>query len=73
MKAPLKAVLSLLIAGGIVVGLVLAYHEMSAERAREQEREKPVAAPTRVSRNPQGEMVLTLEGEMQNRIGLAAA
>lgn len=73
MKAPLKTVLGLLIAGAVVVGLIFAYRKMSQERVREQEREKPVAAPTRVSRSPQGEIILTLEAETQKRIGLGVA
>jgi len=73
LKAPLKTVLGLLVAGGVVGGLIFVFREMSAERAREQARETPVAAPSRVSRNPQGEIILTLEGETRNRIGLAVA
>ena len=73
MKRPLKTILGLLIAGGVIVGLIFAFREMSQERAREQEREKPVAAPTRVSRSPQGEIILTLDAETQKRIGLAVA
>jgi hypothetical protein len=72
-KRPLKTILSLLLAGGVIVGLIFAFREMSQERAREQEREKPVAAPTRVSRSPQGEIILTLDAETQKRIGLAFA
>jgi hypothetical protein len=68
-----KIILSLLFAGGVVVGLILAFREMSQERAREQERERPAAAPTRVSRSPQGEIILTLDAETQKRIGLAVA
>ena len=72
-KAPLKTILGLLVAGAVIVGLIFAFREMRAERAREQEREKPVAAPTRVSRSPQGEIILTLDAETQKRIGLAVA
>lgn len=73
MKRPLKTILGLLIAAAVVVGLIFAFREMSQERVREQEREKPVAAPTRVSRSPQGEIILTLDAETQKRIGLAVA
>ena len=73
MKTPLKIVLGLLIAGAVIVGLIFAFREMSAERAREAEREKPVAAPTRVSRNPQGEIVVTFDAETQKRVGLTVA
>ena len=73
MKSPLKTILGLLIAAAVIAGLIFAFREMSQERAREQEREKPVAAPTRVSRSPQGEIILTLDAETQKRIGLAVA
>lgn len=69
----MKTIFGLLLAGGVAVGLIFAFREMSQERTREQEREKPVAAPTRVSRSPQGEIILTLDSETQRRIGLALA
>jgi len=72
-KRPLKIILGLLVAVAVIAGLIFAFREMSQERAREQEREKPVAAPTRVSRSPQGEIILTLDAETQERIGLAVA
>src|SRR5437773_7301093 len=46
---------------------------MSQERAREQEREKPVAAPTHLSRSPRGEIILTFDAETQKRVGLGVA
>ncbi len=71
MKAPLKTSLGLLVAGIVMAGLIFAFLEMSAERAREAEREQPIAAPTRVSRNPQGEFVVTFDPETQKRVGLS--
>lgn len=72
-KASLKIILGLLVVGGVIAGLTFAFREMRQERAREQEREKPVAAPTRVSRSQQGEIILTFDAETQKRIGLAVA
>jgi hypothetical protein len=72
-KRLLKIILGLLLAGGVIVILIFAFRQMSQERAREQEREKPVAAPTRVSRSPQGEFIVTFDVETQKRIGLAVA
>ena len=69
----MKKILIAIIAVVAVGALIFAYREMSKERAAEREREKPVAAPTRVSRNPQGEIILTLDVETQKRIGLAVA
>lgn len=71
MKAPLKIVLGLLVAGAVIAGLIFAFREMSEERARESEREKPVAAPTRISRNAKGEIIVTFDAETQKRVGLA--
>jgi len=73
MRAFSKTFFGLLVAGGIIAGLIIAFREMNQERAREQEREKPVAAPSRVSRSPQGEIVLTFDAETQKRIGLVVA
>lgn len=73
MKRSLKTILGLLLAGGVIAGLLFAYHEMSAEREREREREKPVAAPTRVSSGANGEIIVTLDTATQKRIGLAVA
>ncbi len=70
MKKPLKTISGLLIAAAVVVGLIFAFREMSQERTSGQEREKPVAAPTRVSRSPQGEITLTFDAETQKRMGL---
>lgn len=69
----MKKTLIAIIAAVAVAALIFAYLEMSKERAAEREREKPVAAPTRVSRSPQGEIILTLDAETQKRIGLAVA
>jgi hypothetical protein len=60
----------LLIATGVVGGLIFAYLEMSKERAREAEREKPVVAQSRVKLGPNGEPTVTLDGETQKRIAL---
>ncbi|MBI4663281.1 MAG: hypothetical protein HY735_31145 [Verrucomicrobia bacterium] len=70
MKRFINTVVGLLIAGVVITGLLIAYREMSRERAREKEREKAVAAPSRVSRSPRGEIIVTLDRETQERIGL---
>lgn len=54
-------------------GLTLAYREMSKERAAEAEREKPVAAESRVTRHTAGETVVTLSQETQKRLALEIA
>ena len=70
MKTPWKTLFGLLIAGVVAAGLLFAYREMSGERAGERERERPLAAATRVSRSAQGEIIVRLEAETQQRLGL---
>jgi hypothetical protein len=70
MKRSLKIVLVLLVLAVAVAGLVFAYLQMSEERKTEAEREKPVAAKSRVAAGPTGEPILTLDGEDQKNIAL---
>ena len=69
----MKKILVVIIAAAVVAALLFAYREMRSERAREKEREKPVAALTRVSRSLQGEIILTFDAETQTRLGLVVA
>jgi hypothetical protein len=66
----LRWIVGILVAGALVGGLIFAYLEMSKERERERQREKPVIAKSRVSSGTNGEPVVTLDREMQKRIGL---
>jgi hypothetical protein len=52
----------------LVVGLIVAYRQMNKEM--EMEGEMPVFAPSRVSRNAAGEIVLKVDLETQKRINL---
>jgi hypothetical protein len=69
----MKRLLALVIAIAVVAGLIVAYREMSQERTREAEREKPVSAPSRATRAADGSVVLTLEAETQQRLALTTA
>jgi hypothetical protein len=53
-----------------MAGLIIANRELGRERELESEREKPVAAKSRVKPGANGEATLTLEDEAQNRIAL---
>lgn len=53
-----------------VGGLIFAYRQMSKERAAEAEREKPVAAASKVTRNATGETIVTVDRETQKRLAL---
>ena len=46
----LKWTVAVLVAGALVAGLVFAYLEMSKERGRERQREKPVIAKSPLTR-----------------------
>lgn len=66
----LRVALALVALAGLGALLVWAFLAGRAERAAERERERPVAAPQRTSRGPGGEVLVTLDGAAQRRIGL---
>jgi multidrug efflux system membrane fusion protein len=66
----MKRILLIAIAIAVAGGLIFAYLQMSKERAQEAEREKPVAAESKVSRNTNGETVITIDAETQKRLAL---
>ena len=66
----MKKTIIAIIAVAIVAALVFAYIQMSKERAAEAEREKPVASESKVSRNANGESVLTMDEAAQQRLAL---
>ncbi|HZL79499.1 MAG TPA: hypothetical protein VFC17_11660 [Candidatus Limnocylindrales bacterium] len=70
MKRRWKLVIALLIAVGVIAGLLIAYLQMSKEREKEGETEKVVAAKSRVRLGTNGEAILTLDAETQKRIAL---
>ncbi len=70
MKTKIFFVLVALAAAG---ALIFGYLQMSKERTLESDRDKPVAAKSRASLNPNGQSVVTLDAETQQRIGLKAA
>jgi len=57
-------VVGIITAGGLIFG----YREMSQERAREAEREKPVTAKSQITRGAAGEPTITLEAEAQKHL-----
>ncbi|MBI3851557.1 MAG: hypothetical protein HY298_14965 [Verrucomicrobia bacterium] len=73
MKRKLKTVLVLPFFVLIALGLIFAYLQMSKERAAEAEREKPVAAESKVTRDASGETIVTVDEETQKRIALQIA
>src|ERR1017187_3673538 len=70
----MKQAILLIVVGAAVAGaLIFAFVKMSRERAAESEREKPVAAKSKVSRGPNGEVVVTIDEEAQRRSALKVA
>jgi hypothetical protein len=72
MKKTLRTFLVLLIATGVVGGLIFAYLETSKEREAHAERDQAVVAKSRVKSGANGETILALEREAQARIALRA-
>ncbi len=68
----LKIILILLVVAGVVAGLVFAYLAMNKERVAEAQGEKPVIPKSRVSTGPDGESILTLDAQAQEKIALRA-
>lgn len=69
----MKRILLIAIGFAVVGGLIFAYRQMSKERAAEAEREKPVAAESKVSRNANGEFTVKLDEDTQQRLALKIA
>jgi hypothetical protein len=66
-------ILAALVAVIVVAGLVFGYLQMSAERSKEAERDKPVAAESKVARDAAGEAMVTLDEKTQQVMGLETA
>ncbi len=68
-----KFILGLIVAAALAAVLIFAYRKMSKEREAERQREKPIAAETKISRGKEGEIIVTLDAEAQKRIALAVS
>lgn len=66
----MKKIIIAIIAVAAVAALIFGYVQMSKERAAAAEREKPVASESKVSRNANGESVLTMDEDAQKRLAL---
>ena len=70
MKRWLKWTLALVGGAALVVVLVFAFQAGRKEITQEREREKPIRTPARISRDANGNVIVTLDRETQGRIGL---
>jgi hypothetical protein len=69
-KRSLKIILVLLAAFGVIAALVFAYLAKNKELVTEAQAEKPVAAKSSLSTGANGELILTLDAQAQERISL---
>ena len=73
MNRIVKWIIALLVAGGVIVALSFAFIEGREEIAREREREAPIKVAPRISRNAEGDVIVTLDAETQKRMALQTA
>ena len=73
MNRTLKWIITVVFAGGAIVALSFAFIEGRDEIAREREREAPIKIAPRISRNAEGDLIITLDAETQKRIALETA
>lgn len=69
MNRTLKVLLAVVLAAGLML-LIVAFIGGRAELAREHERERSIKVPPRISRNANGDAIVTVDHETQVRIGL---
>src|SRR5436853_3668004 len=72
MSRTVKWIIAVVLAAGLIVVLGLAFIEGRDEIARERAREAPIKVAPRISRTPEGDLVVTIDRETQQRIGLEA-
>ena len=70
MTRPVKWILAAIAGVGLIGAGVLAYVGGQREIAQEREREEPIKTPPRITRGPNGEVIVKLDGDTQSRIGL---
>lgn len=70
MNRTLKWIIGVLVAAGAIIGLSFAFIEGRQEIKREREREAPIKVAARLSRTPEGDIVVTIDRETQQRMGL---
>ena len=70
MTRPVKWILAAIAGVGLIGAGALAYVAGHREIAEEREREEPIKTPPRITRGPNGEVIVKLDGDTQSRIGL---
>lgn len=70
MSRLLKWLIAVVVAGGVIALGIWAFRAGRQELAHEAEMDQPVKVPPRVSRSAEGQNIITLEEQTQERIGL---
>jgi membrane fusion protein, multidrug efflux system len=73
MSRILKWIIGVIVAAAAIAGLTFAFIEGRDEIAREREKEAPIKIAPRISRTPEGDVVVTIDRETQQRMGLQSA
>jgi hypothetical protein len=73
MTRAVKWIIGIVLAAAAVAGLSFAFMEGREEIEREREREAPIKIAPRISRTPGGDVVVTIDRETQQRMGLETA
>lgn len=72
MKRTIKWIIGIALAAAAIAGLSFAFVEGREEIAREREKEAPIKIAPRITRTPEGDVVVTIDHETQERMGLEA-
>src|SRR4029077_18116425 len=73
MTRTLKWIIGIVLAAVSIVGLSFAFIEGREEIEREREREAPIKISPRISHTPELDIVVTIDRETQQRMGLKSA
>ena len=73
MNRTLKWIIGIVLASAAIAGLSFAFIEGRDEIAREREKEAPIKIAPRISRTPEGDAIVTIDRETQQRMGLESA
>ena len=73
MTRTVKWIVAFILGAAIIAVLTFAFTEGREEIAREREREAPIKVPARISRTAEGDLVIAIDRETQQRMGLETA
>jgi RND family efflux transporter MFP subunit len=68
-----KWIVAVIVGAGVIAGLTFAFVEGREEIAREREREAPIKVAARISHTAEGDLIVTIDHETQQRMALQTA